>query len=180
MRRGPARDFAGAGPRQVRPARRETRQRHAAGRRHADLWPNGRPLRRDARSRLAQPQASASVGDDVDRPRRLDQEHASRSGGHAGHPRRAEAAVGQDARDCVTPSRAHRSGDRRRWALNHIPADRANPARWRGRLDKLLSKPKKLSRGHHKAPTPTRLSSFNGCGRCRQATPPPWRWSSSS
>ena len=36
-------------------------------------------------------------------------------------------------------------------ALNHIPADRANPARWRGHLDKLLSKPKKLSRGHHKA-----------------------------
>jgi len=27
----------------------------------------------------------------------------------------------------------------------------ANPARWKGHLDKLLSKPKKLSRGHHKA-----------------------------
>ena len=36
-------------------------------------------------------------------------------------------------------------------ALNHISADRANPARWRGHLDKLLPKPKKLSRGHHKA-----------------------------
>jgi integrase len=36
-------------------------------------------------------------------------------------------------------------------ALGHISADRANPARWRGHLDKLLPKPKKLSRGHHAA-----------------------------
>lgn len=36
-------------------------------------------------------------------------------------------------------------------AEGHIHADRANPARWRGHLDKLLSKPNKLSRGHHAA-----------------------------
>jgi integrase len=36
-------------------------------------------------------------------------------------------------------------------ARGHIDADRANPARWRGHLDKLLSKPRKLSRGHHAA-----------------------------
>jgi integrase len=33
----------------------------------------------------------------------------------------------------------------------HIPPNTANPARWRGHLDKLLAKPKKLSRGHHPA-----------------------------
>jgi integrase len=36
-------------------------------------------------------------------------------------------------------------------ALNHIPEDKANPARWKGHLDKLLPKPAKLSRGHQKA-----------------------------
>ena len=36
-------------------------------------------------------------------------------------------------------------------ALGHIDRDEANPARWKGHLDKLLPKPKKLSRGHHKA-----------------------------
>ena len=36
-------------------------------------------------------------------------------------------------------------------ALGHSYANRANPARWKGHLDKLLPKPKKLSRGHHKA-----------------------------
>ena len=36
-------------------------------------------------------------------------------------------------------------------ALGHIPEDKANPARWRGHLDKLLPKAAKLSRGHHKA-----------------------------
>ncbi|VTZ25970.1 Integrase family protein [Methylocella tundrae] len=33
----------------------------------------------------------------------------------------------------------------------HTPADRLNPARWKGHLDKLLPKPNKLSRGHHAA-----------------------------
>lgn len=32
-----------------------------------------------------------------------------------------------------------------------IEQDKANPARWRGHLDALLSKPKKLARGHHRA-----------------------------
>jgi integrase len=36
-------------------------------------------------------------------------------------------------------------------ANGHIPESTANPARWRGHLDKLLAKPKKLSRGHHPA-----------------------------
>jgi integrase len=36
-------------------------------------------------------------------------------------------------------------------ARGHIPENTANPARWRGHLDKLLSKPQKLSRGHHAA-----------------------------
>jgi integrase len=33
----------------------------------------------------------------------------------------------------------------------HIHANAANPARWRGHLDKLLPRPVKLSRGHHPA-----------------------------
>jgi integrase len=36
-------------------------------------------------------------------------------------------------------------------ANGHIPENTANPARWRGHLDKLLAKPKKLTRGHHPA-----------------------------
>jgi integrase len=36
-------------------------------------------------------------------------------------------------------------------ALGHIDADKANPARWKGHLDKLLPKRRKLTRGHHAA-----------------------------
>jgi len=36
-------------------------------------------------------------------------------------------------------------------ARGFIPEDRANPARWRGHLDHLLPKRKRLSRGHHAA-----------------------------
>jgi integrase len=36
-------------------------------------------------------------------------------------------------------------------AKEHIPANSANPARWRGHLDKLLAKRGKLTRGHHRA-----------------------------
>jgi integrase len=36
-------------------------------------------------------------------------------------------------------------------ARGHIPADRANPARWKGHLDHLLAKRTALSRGHHAA-----------------------------
>jgi integrase len=36
-------------------------------------------------------------------------------------------------------------------ARGHIPADRANPARWKGHLDKLLPKRKQHDRGHHAA-----------------------------
>jgi integrase len=36
-------------------------------------------------------------------------------------------------------------------AQGHIPASTANPARWRGHLNKILPKPRKLARGHHPA-----------------------------
>ena len=36
-------------------------------------------------------------------------------------------------------------------ALGHIHEDKANPARWKGHLDKLLPKPVRLSRGHQRA-----------------------------
>jgi integrase len=36
-------------------------------------------------------------------------------------------------------------------ALGHISEDKANVARWKGHLDKLLAKRARLSRGHHKA-----------------------------
>jgi integrase len=36
-------------------------------------------------------------------------------------------------------------------ARGHIDKDRANPARWKGHLELLLSKPAKLARGHHAA-----------------------------
>ncbi|HEX3417213.1 MAG TPA: hypothetical protein VHT21_12530 [Stellaceae bacterium] len=36
-------------------------------------------------------------------------------------------------------------------AHGHIADDKANPARWRGHLDKLLPRPTKLSLGHQKA-----------------------------
>lgn len=36
-------------------------------------------------------------------------------------------------------------------AFGHIPSHEANPARWRGHLDKLLPKQPKLARGHHAA-----------------------------
>jgi integrase len=45
-----------------------------------------------------------------------------------------------------------------------------NPARWRGHLDHLLPKPKKLSRGHHAAMAYDQLPGFMGELRERQAT----------
>lgn len=36
-------------------------------------------------------------------------------------------------------------------AAGHIAEDKANPARWKGHLDKLLSKRQRLTRGHHAA-----------------------------
>ncbi len=36
-------------------------------------------------------------------------------------------------------------------ARGHIPRNEANPARWRGHLDKLLPRARKLTRGHHAA-----------------------------
>jgi integrase len=45
-------------------------------------------------------------------------------------------------------------------ARGHIEADKANPARWKGHLAKLLPKPKKLSRGHHAAMPYAELPAF--------------------
>jgi hypothetical protein len=49
-------------------------------------------------------------------------------------------------------------------ALGHIDKDRANPARWRGHLELLLTKPKSSAVGTTPPyPTPTRLSSCSDC-----------------
>jgi integrase len=46
-------------------------------------------------------------------------------------------------------------------ARGHIPEDKANPARWRGHLDKLLPKPQKLGSRYHLAAMPyTELPGF--------------------
>jgi integrase len=42
----------------------------------------------------------------------------------------------------------------------HIGRNEANPARWKGHLDKLLPKPKALSRGHHAAMAYAELPAF--------------------
>jgi integrase len=49
------------------------------------------------------------------------------------------------------PSRAHRADLGRGQARGFIGRNEANPARWRGHLDKLLPKRAKLARGHHAA-----------------------------
>jgi integrase len=51
-----------------------------------------------------------------------------------------------------------------------IGANVANPARWKGHLDKLISKPKKLSRGHHAALPYEELPAFLARLRARSAT----------
>jgi integrase len=51
----------------------------------------------------------------------------------------------------------------------HFPAGWANPARWRGHLDKLLSKRRKLSRGHHPAMPFAEVPAFLGRLRERKA-----------
>ncbi|MEW5964185.1 MAG: integrase arm-type DNA-binding domain-containing protein [Pseudomonadota bacterium] len=51
----------------------------------------------------------------------------------------------------------------------HIPANEANPARWRGHLFHLLSKRKKLSRGHHAAMPYHDVPTFVGRLREREA-----------
>jgi integrase len=54
-------------------------------------------------------------------------------------------------------------------AKGHIPRNEANPARWRGHLDKLLPKRQKLSRGHHAAMAFDGLPEFIGKLRERPA-----------
>jgi integrase len=54
-------------------------------------------------------------------------------------------------------------------AMGHIPRNEANPARWRGHLDKLLPKRQKLTRGHHAALAYNDVPEFIGRLRERQA-----------
>lgn len=54
-------------------------------------------------------------------------------------------------------------------AKGHIPRNEANPARWRGHLDKLLPKRQKLSRGHHAALPYSGVPEFIGKLREREA-----------
>ena len=52
----------------------------------------------------------------------------------------------------------------------HIARNEANPARWRGHLDKLLPKRQKLTRGHHAAMAFDDVPEFTGKLREREAT----------
>jgi integrase len=55
-------------------------------------------------------------------------------------------------------------------AKGYIPRNEANPARWRGHLDKLLAKRQKLTRGHHAAMAFDDVPEFIGKLRKREAT----------
>jgi integrase len=55
-------------------------------------------------------------------------------------------------------------------AKGHIPPNEANPARWKGHLDKLLPKRTTLSRGHHAALPYAKLPPFIADLRARNAT----------
>jgi Arm DNA-binding domain len=55
-------------------------------------------------------------------------------------------------------------------AKGHIPRNEANPARWRGHLDKLLPKRAKLTRGHHAAMDYGDVAAFIAELREREAT----------
>jgi integrase len=55
-------------------------------------------------------------------------------------------------------------------AKGHIPPGTANPARWRGHLDKLLAKRQKLQRGHHPAMPFADVPAFMAQLRARAAT----------
>jgi integrase len=55
-------------------------------------------------------------------------------------------------------------------AKGHIPRNEANPARWRGHLDKLLPKRAKLTRGHHAAMPYADVPAFVAALRKRDAT----------
>jgi integrase len=57
-------------------------------------------------------------------------------------------------------------------ARGHIEASAANPARWRGHLDKLLPGARKLNRGHHAAMPFTKVASFIAELRARQGVAP--------
>jgi integrase len=54
-------------------------------------------------------------------------------------------------------------------ARGHIPRNEANPARWRGHLDKLLPKASKLKRGHHAAMSYDDVPAFMADLREREA-----------
>ncbi len=54
-------------------------------------------------------------------------------------------------------------------ALGHVSQNEANPARWRGHLDKLLPKRQKLTRGHHPAMPYAELPAFMSALRQRES-----------
>ena len=75
------------------------------------------------------------------------------------------------ARDRVAPSRAHRDVLDAAKARGFIGRNKANPARWRGHLDKLLPNPDKLGeRGHHAAMPYTDVPAFITKLRARDTT----------
>ena len=55
-------------------------------------------------------------------------------------------------------------------AKGHIGRNEANPASWRGHLDKLLPRPSKLTRGHHAAMPYSEVPAFIADIRKREAT----------
>jgi integrase len=55
-------------------------------------------------------------------------------------------------------------------AKGHIGRNEANPAQWRGHLDKLLPRPSKLTRGHHAAMPYAEVPSFIAQIKEREAT----------
>ena len=77
--------------------------------------------------------------------------NAGRCDRHRGGPDGSTAALAAGAGNRVAASWAHRNCFRRGQGARVHRQNEANPARWRGHLDKLLPKRGKLTRGHHAA-----------------------------
>ena len=65
--------------------------------------------------------------------------------------RRPAEALADEARDGLAAARSHRTRPRLRQGRRFWPRGLANPARWRGHLDQMLPKRKKIDRSHHAA-----------------------------
>ena len=118
----------------------------------------GNDLRRDRRRphcvqrfAVAKREAQGAVAHDARCLRRAAARHAARRDRDRRCPCRLEAALAIAPGDSVAAGgRIEMVLDAAR-ALGHIDEDRANVARWRGHLDRLLAKRTRLSRGHHAA-----------------------------